>query len=267
MNTNYIIGLLSVIISLTSCESSHKKGHYESIFNGNNLEGWYLKVKNGDDALAKKVFAVEDRTIHIFNHQFSDSLDLDNKKYDTYGMMFTDKTYSKFILKFEYKWGSKIANNFSQFQYDAGCYYHVIDDKVWPKGLEYQIRYNHLKEANHTGDFWATQPLAWYTSKDSSRFLSPKDGGVRIPKINEALACKTNAFNALNDQWNQCEIVVMEDKYAVHKLNGKIVNIATHLQIKEGKIGFQSETAEIYYRDIKIKTFDHIIPLKKILDE
>ncbi len=33
----------------------------------------------------------------------------------------------------------------------------------------------------------------------------------------------------------------------------------------EGIIGFQSETAEIYYRDIRIKEFDKFVPADKFL--
>lgn len=41
--------------------------------------------------------------------------------------VYANQKYSKYILRFEYKWGTKIANNFDAYQYDAGCYYHVID--------------------------------------------------------------------------------------------------------------------------------------------
>lgn len=51
----------------------------------------------------------------------------------------------------------------------------------------------------------------------------------------------TNApYNRLNDKWNQCEVIVMGNKYAIHKLYGKTVNIA-------------------------IKEFDKIIPILKFI--
>ena len=45
-------------------------------------------------------------------------------------------------------------------------------------------------------------------------------------------------YNGLNNKWNKCEVIVMGDKYAIYKLNGKIVNIATDLSYSEGLIGF-----------------------------
>lgn len=35
------------------------------------------------------------------------------------------------------------ANNFKQYQYDTGVYYHVTKDDVWPLGIEYQPCSNH----------------------------------------------------------------------------------------------------------------------------
>jgi hypothetical protein len=72
--------------------------------------------------------------------------------------------------------------------------------------------------------------------------------------------------NALNGEWNQCEIIVMGDSYAIQKLNGEIVNMATDLSVGEGIIGLQSETAEIFYRNIMIKELDEEIPLEVFLE-
>ena len=69
----------------------------------------------------------------------------------------------------------------------------------------------------------------------------------------------------LNDKWNKCEVIVMGNNYTIHKLNGKIVNMATKLPFSEGIIGFQSETAEIFYKNIEIKEFDEIIPMEKFM--
>jgi len=107
---------------------------FKPLFNGTNLDGWYLKVRTGGDLIANQVFA------------------LNTGENATHGMMYTKKKFSKFHLKFEYKWGTRIANNFKKWQYDAGVYYHVTDDAIWPVGIEYQVRYNHITKLNHTGD-------------------------------------------------------------------------------------------------------------------
>ena len=241
---------------------------FKPLFNGENWDGWYLKLRSGDPEMAEKVFSIEDGMVHVFNGSFPAEYNLNTGTNDTHGLFYTKKKYSKYILRFEYKWGTRIANNFGQWQYDAGCYYHVINDRVWPVGIEYQIRYNHLTKRNHTGDLIRPggADYLWFPSADGKTFLHPDQGGKETSvKGWLHLTPETDNFNALNHEWNQCEIIVMGDQYAIHKLNGDIVNIATHLKPGEGIIGLQSETAEVYYRNIQIKEFDEIIPMETFL--
>ncbi|WP_319481333.1 DUF1080 domain-containing protein [uncultured Draconibacterium sp.] len=256
-----------IVLSSTAPLSAQNNKGFVKLFNGENWDGWHLKLKNGDDALAEKVYAIEDGMVHVFNDEFPDEYNLNKGENATHGLFYTNKNYSKYILRFEYKWGSKIANNFDEWQYDAGCYYHVFDDKIWPKGIEYQVRYNHITNKNHTGDFWAASThLDWTSTADTSSFLLPKDGGINAGrKKNELYGYAKAKYNALNNKWNKCEVIVMGDKYTIHKLNGVIVNMGTNLSHSEGMIGFQSETAEIFYRNIEIKEFDEIIPIEEFV--
>jgi len=240
-----------------------KNDGFVSLFNGKDLTGWYLKIRSGDEELAKKVYTVDKGMVHVFK-DFPQEYELNTGKNATHGLFYTNKKYSKFIFRFEYKWGTGISNNFNQFQYDAGMYYHVVDDKIWPKDIEYQVRFDHTKNQNHTGDYWASQ-IQWY-SKDSMSFASPLDGGKPMKLKNGEHRCSKDAkFNALNGKWNKCEVIVMGNEYSIHKLNGKIVNMATKLPYSEGVIGLQSETAEIYYRNIEIKEFDEVVPMEKFI--
>jgi len=251
------------IVSGAQNNPTSKKG-FVKLFNGKDFDGWHLKIKSGDEALAKKVYAIEDGMVHVFNDQFPNEYELNTGKNETHGLFYTNKKYSRYILRFEYKWGKKMANNFDQFQYDAGCYYHVVDDKIWPNGIEYQVRFDHTKNMNHTGDFWAGG-LTWY-SKDGNIFTAPSEGGQPVlGHGGEHLASPDAKSNNLNGKWNKCEVIVMGDEYVIHNLNGKLVNMATKLPFSEGIIGFQSETAEIFYRNIEIKEFTEDIPMEVFL--
>lgn len=248
------------------CSPKKKESEFVKLFDGKNLDGWDLKLRNGDPEMAKKIYAIEDGVIHVYNEDFPDSLDLFQETNGTHGLFFTKEIYSQYILRFEYKWGTKIANNFDMFQYDAGMYYHVYDNSIWPKGIEYQIRYDHLADKNHTGDFWASGTrFQWYAGEDGT-YLSPEEGGVaQEKKRGQHLAASNAKHHALDGEWNQCELIVMGDKYAIHKLNGQIVNAATELSRADGVIGFQSETAEIFYRNIEIKVLDEVVPMGEFM--
>ncbi|WKX76781.1 family 16 glycoside hydrolase [Zobellia laminariae] len=133
----YLIATLVCAISFGNLQAqkSDDKG-FVDLFNGKDWDGWHLKLRNGDEEMAKKVFAIENGMVHVFKDS-PDSLNLNTGDNGTHGLFYTNKKYSKYILRFEYKWGEKITNNFDEWQYDAGCYYHVFDDKIWPKGIEY----------------------------------------------------------------------------------------------------------------------------------
>lgn len=268
-NSRKTLFVLTIAVIFASCSLKLTKPDkdFTKLFNGYNFDNWTLSLRNGDTEMAKKVFTINEGVIHVFKdfpEGFGSKTDLNA----THGMMWSDKKYSKFIFKFEYKWGKTLLNNSDVYQYDAGFYYHVKEPTIWPVGVEYQVRYNHIKDVNHTGDFWApgeTVRFDWTADKDG-KFAFPKDGGKLIPrKKGEHAAAALAPFNGLNNQWNTCEVIVMGDKYAIHKLNGKIVNYATNLTLSEGILGLQSETGEIFYRNIMIKEFKGDIPADQFL--
>lgn len=56
------------------------------------------------------------------------------------------------------------------------------------------------------------------------------------------------------------------NKFGFHQLKGDIVNRGSNESHGERILGFQSETAEIYYRNIRIKEFDEIVSTKQFLN-
>lgn len=260
--------LMAGIVTLSiPCAAQSDSEGFTKLFNGKNFDGWYLKLRSGDQKQAKKVYAIEDGMVHVFKH-IEDKQDLNTGENLSHGLFYTKKKYSKYVLRFEYKWGEKITNNFDQWQYDAGLYYHVIDDKVWPVGIEYQIRYDHRTHNNHTGDLIRPggTKYDWYMDEEAGSYLHPDDGGTLCTSERAWMHLAGPAkFNGVNGKWNQCEVIVMGDQYAIHKLNGTVVNMIFNVTPGEGILGFQSETAEIYYRNIEIKEYDTIPPAETFL--
>ena len=60
---------------------------------------------------------------------------------------------------------------------------------------------------------------------------------------------------------------VTDQTELVSPANLLLCHMATELDPAEGIIGLQSETAEIFYRNIEIKEFDEIIPIEELLNE
>lgn len=257
------LALALAFARLVAAEKAPADDGYKPLFNGKDFNDWTLLLREGAPGEIEKVFTVNpDGILHFFRDLPAGS-GVTVRKNGTHGVMSTKRSYKYYSLKFDYRWGTKLVNNFDQFQYDAGVFYHITELKVFPVGLQYQIRLNHLENRNHTGDFIASgTTIQWY-SKDGKTFEFPKAGGTPQPmRRGQHFAHVTAPFHGLGDKWNECELIVMGDEYALHRLNGRIVNLATKLPAAEGPIAIESETAEIFWRNIRIKEFSAPVPLE-----
>lgn len=241
---------------------------YQPLLNGKDFDGFEIMQRGATEEEAKLVYCYGEKgALHLFR-DLPDGTGVETNKNATHGMLFSKKSYSRYHLKFEYKWGKKLVNNHRSFQYDSGLLYHIQNLKIWPTALQYQIRYNHLKDKNHTGDFVASKvKMQWY-SKDGITFERPSEGGEPQPIRNgQHFVHKDGEAHGLNGEWNRCELIVMGEQWAIHKLNGEIVNLATNLGASEGPIAFEAETAEILWRNVMIREFEEDLALESFLSE
>ena len=279
-----VVGVILMVLLMVNQpiknESNNSKKQYDSVitvkgeqdfkplFNGKNFDDWDLLLRDGTPEDSKKVYTIDDDGIlHFYRDLPEGSGNAEENRNAFHGVMATKKSYSKYHLKFEYKWGKKLVNNYDQYQYDAGVFYHILELKVFPVGLQYQVRFNHIENRNHSGDFIASGvKMQWY-SEDGQTFKLPSQGGNKQPiRKGQHYAATGMPYNGLNNQWNQGEIIVMGDEYAIHLLNGKLANMATNLEPNEGPIAFEAETGEIFWRNIRIKEYDDVVPMEKFIE-
>lgn len=239
---------------------------YQPLFNGKDFSEFKIMQRNATPDDAQLIYRYgKQGELHLFR-DLPTGTGVKTNKNGTHGILYTKKSYSRYSLKFEYRWGRKIFNNHHEYQYDSGLIYHIKKLKIWPTALQYQIRYNHIENKNHTGDVVASGiPIKW-SSKDGETFeFSSKGGKPTKVSGTQHFAHKDAEFHGLNGKWNTCEIIVMGDQWAIHKLNGKIVNVATQLGAAQGSIAFEAETAEIFWRNVKIKEFDEDLSIESFL--
>ena len=269
----FVIGILYAIklnenyyIKYNISESAPAK-EWQKPFNGYNFQGWDLLLRNGRPDEFYKVYTIDkDSSLHFFRDMplgGNCAGAKENQRCATHGIMVTNRKYSRFHLKFEYKWGKKLFNDFEDWQYDSGVFIHIKEKDIWPVGLQYQIRYDHLNNRNYSGEIRTVLGLQWYSS-DGKVFDLPSDGGIlhTLKSGWKGLGVRDDVpFHGLDNEWNQCEIIAMGNEYVIFKLNGQIVNIAVNLDAKAGPIAFEAETGEIFWRNIELKEFDHSVPM------
>jgi hypothetical protein len=186
---------------------------------------WYtFLAKTGKNNDQLKVFTFEKNVIHVSGADF--------------GYIGTTAKYSNFHLTLWFKWGEKKYAPRENERRDAGILY-LSDlyngDKVWPRSIEFQI------QEGDCGDFWMT---------DSTTIIF---NGKATPAENAHREIKTIDAEAAHGAWNKVEVIVKDGKIT-HLLNGKVVNEGSSPSVKEGHIVLQSEGAELFYKDVSIKT-------------
>jgi hypothetical protein len=139
----------------------------------------------------------------------------------TSGYMYTDKGYKNYVLRYDWRYpeGSKPSSN-------SGCLVHIQEPhKVWPQSVEPQGRYQ-----DHGKLFFI--------------------GVKAIEQKFDADALK-KALRPMGE-WSTTEITCKPDGSITVKVNDIPVS-SGKTELTQGPIGWQSEGAEIHFRNIKIK--------------
>jgi hypothetical protein len=226
------------------------------LFNGKNLDGWTAAYasKPLDGRPASALFTVENDMIHAYATEVGGTD-------QPFAVIETNSEYQDYRISLEYKWGDKKFGPRRELLRDAGLLYHKHAEKPfdWPPSVESQI------QEGDAGDLWAISTKASSTIlPETSRYSAPADGGVPVT-VGEFGGFARIRHGALNElpEWNTLEVIVRGDT-ATHIVNGFINMRVTGLKrwdpakaawvrLDRGKIALQAESAEIYYRNIRIR--------------
>jgi len=214
-------------------------GKMKPLFNGKDLKGFdtFLE-KHGSNSDPDKVFQVENGVLHISGAEM--------------GGMVTQKEYENYYLRAEFKWGEKTYESRAGKARDSGIQYHITGPLVvWPRMMEFQV------SEGSTGDIWVvkgTSVVVRGTQYDSAG----NPPYIRIPRIGRGELQNVTGFRQpkgevenQHGEWNVLELVADHDR-VMQFVNGKLVNEGTNANTSRGKIDFQSEGAEVYFRNMKI---------------
>jgi hypothetical protein len=227
---------------------------FVSLFNGSDLDGFYTYIEGkGVDNDPEDFFKVTNGMVHVMGLPSTSST-------KPFGYLSTEESYSNYHLKFQYKWGTKkfAPRNSSSTPRDSGVLFHVNGtNDVWPSSVEAQI------QENDTGDIWLLGPSSSQSASATTTVVSTSAKPVTYKEGGSTATVKDNRIIKSQKKenltsWNTVEIIADGDT-AVVIVNGAVVNRVTNIKkgdgssLSSGKIAFQAEGAEIYYRDIEIK--------------
>jgi len=216
-----------------------KHGPVEVLFDGKDLSQFNTFIKStGLNSDPEHIFTVEKGMIHVSGKEF--------------GYIITKQGYKNYYLRAEFKWGEGTFAPRAGQARDSGILYNIQGpDKVWPRSVEFQIN------EGCTGDFWMTDGAA-LTGKDGVRVTGPDGSAKKIDRFNKGpwknevgYRDPVNEVEKPHGEWNVVELV-NQDGHVKQYVNGKLANEGTDAFPSSGKILFQSEGAEVYFRNIKL---------------
>ncbi len=214
-------------------------GSAVALFNGSDLSSFDTFLKStGLNSDPNGVFKVENGVIHISGKEF--------------GYIVTKQEYKNYYLRAEFKWGEGTYAPREGKARDSGILYNIQgEQKVWPRSVEFQIC------EGATGDFWMTDGAA-LTGKDGNRVTGPEGKASKIDRFGKGpwqnvagYRDPSGEIEKPHGEWNLVELV-NQDGHVKQYVNGKLMNEGTDAFPASGKILFQSEGAEVFFRDIKL---------------
>ncbi len=192
---------------------------------------------------------------------------------EIYGCVFTKKDYKNYDLRLKVKWGEKKWEPRTDKLRDSGILYNSSGEcgidywRAWMLSQEFQIMEGHM------GDYWSMA-----TSGIDIRAYLPEgvmnpEASVKEPFLplgagsgNGGFCMHAADYENPVGEWNEIELISYEDK-SIHIVNGHVEMVlknSRHLvdgkevPLVGGKIQLQSEAAEVYYKDIQIRSIDAI---------
>jgi len=210
------------------------------LFNGKNLEGFDTFLKDqGLNRDPNGVFRVRDGAVHISGTE--------------YGYFITKIEYENYHLKAEFKWGDQTHAPRKDMARDSGILFHVAGpDQVWPKSIEFQMIEGRTGEVILVGDgasLTANGETRTRGLTKNTRFARFGQGpwqnvaGYRSPD---------NEVEKPHGEWNLLELIAGRGK-VIFKVNGRVVNEGSGAKPSRGRILFQSEGAEVFFRNIELQ--------------
>lgn len=189
---------------------------------------------------------------------------------EIYGCVFTRQEFENYHLKLKVKWGEKKWEPRTKLLKDAGVLYHSIGEcgaeywRSWMLSQEFQIMEGHM------GDYWSQASSAI----DIRAFLPEGNVMNSIASVKQpflafgagsgrgGFCMRSEDRESPNGEWTELELICFGDK-SLHIVNGQVVMVLQNSRYMEndtpkpltkGKIQLQSEAAEVYYKDVKIKS-------------
>jgi hypothetical protein len=258
------LGILAAAVALCAPLQAAEAG-WTSLFNGRDLSGWTTWVSmqptspdmkaptsvRGLNTDPRGVFTVADGLLRVSGEEW--------------GAVTTVGEYENFHLKFDFKWGSRKWAPRLDAPRDSGLLYYVVGPEGaqsghWARSHEAQI------QEGDCGDYHSLDGVTV-----DARVADANEGDWKFYRYDPSLPLRTGLKSRIlkrgkpekpTGEWNTMEVIA-DGKTLIHRVNGVEVLRAENPRHEvggrmvphtRGKFSLQSEGAEIFYRNIQVRS-------------
>jgi len=184
---------------------------------------------------------------------------------EIYGGLTTKKAFENYHLSLQVKWGETKWAPRLNAKKDSGLLFHCYGEhgafwKVWKACQELQIQEkdfgDYIPLAGPSGKVRSPNAVGTITYDPDGEFLRDARGYTHA---------QTEPDFA-NGEWNTVELFALDDN-AIFIVNGVVVMVVEQSKdgsgnpLTSGQLQLQSEGAELFYRDVKIRKIGEIPPM------
>jgi hypothetical protein len=264
-----------LLLLLSSCINRSENSKWQSLFNGKDLTGWDTYLGTKYDTILNRWDSIP-AGLNTDPLKVFDVADLGGEKVirisgEQYGGISTTSEFENFHLQLQFKWGKLQWPPNKKGKKDSGLMYYAVgpqgaDGGFWLRSHEFQI------EEGDCGDYWACAGAIFDVSakkENDSSYVYSKDGDLftfSTVSPNGRNCQKFPDEEKPTGEWNTIDLYCYGGT-SLHIVNG-VVNMVLQnsrqlegnkeIPLTKGKIQFESEGAEIFYRNINICSIDKL---------
>lgn len=246
--------VLAFLLAGCSASRKAKTDNWKSLFNGKDLSGWTIKIK--DHPLGENyanTFRVQDGMIQVRYDGYDDFK-------QQYGHIYFNKPYSAYLFQVEYRFVDKQAKGGEGWAIrNSGAMLHCQDPKTIALNQDFPIS---LEMQFLGGD--------GKNERTTANLCTPGTNVVLNNKLFTPHCVNSSSKTLHGDQWVRAEALVLGDSLVQHIINGDTVFAFTKPQydgrdpwvkklglpdggaIKQGYISLQSESHPVDFRNVRI---------------
>lgn len=279
-----LIHLIIIVFLGFACETQkNSEDTWTPLWNGQDFEGWhtYLSTPYNDeiDSLGNPIepYGIDNdplKAIDVVATEDGNAIKISGV---VWGMIYTEKDYQNYHLKLKVKWGKGMHRPREKGPRDSGLLYHGFGEPgsayYWMHSQELQIQQGDLGDYWPVGDVEIDVPSSLM---DDTYYIYNPNGDLRtyyFADINSIGTADSTAKRRVfkekdaelpHGEWNDVELIAFGDS-SIHIVNGEVVmrlynsrNMVSKERLDKGRIILQSEGAEVYYKEVALKSISEI---------